>query len=216
MSLESLGIKVLGHLKLEGKQTGEVIVDKFNAIHPQNLARIFARALANENYHHVVNIALGNGGSFIDSAGNIIFNAPNTVGIHSKLYNETYSETVDGSVSNGNTVISAASAVDITSLVTITATIAADEPSDQNISDTQSDGQLANPPNTADYTPTTDFGYSYNFDEMGIRTKNPLYTGDSSSTEPEFLLLTHIVFSPIEKTANRELILTYTLQISVS
>lgn len=216
MSLESLGIKVLGHLKLEGKQTGEVLIDKKNAIHPQNLARIFARALANENYHHIVNIALGNGGSFIDSAGNIIFNAPNTVGVTAKLYNETYAESVDGEVSNGNTVISAANALDATSLVTITATISADEPSNQNASDTSNDGTLANPPDTGVYTSSTDFGYSYNFDEMGVRTRNPLYTGDPSSTEPEYLLLTHIVFSPIEKTANRELILTYTLQIAVS
>lgn len=61
MNLDTFGIKVLGHLKLVGKQTGEVFLDKTNAVHPQNLARIFARALANENYHHIMNIALGNG-----------------------------------------------------------------------------------------------------------------------------------------------------------
>lgn len=223
MSLESLGIKVLGHVKLEGKQTGEIFLDKKNAIHPQNVARIFARALANEPYHHIANIALGNGGSFIDTAGNILYNPPNTVGIGAKLYNETYSESVDGSIQNGNTVISSASAVDLTSLVTITATIAADEPSNQFISDAQADGILPNPPSfapdsqTNNYEVGTDFGYAYNFDELGVRAKNPLYVPDDpNSNEPEFLLLTHIVFSPIEKTANRELILTYTLQISVS
>lgn len=210
MSLESLGVKVLGHLKLQGKQTGESFVDKKNAIHPKNLARIFARALANEDYHSIFDIALGNGGSFIGSDGKIIFNAPNTIGTTAKLYNQTYSEIVDSkeaSAGSGNSVISA-DAENNTSIVTITAIISADEPGDQYITDTQSGDQVTNPDGS------TTFGYSYNFDELGVRAKNPNYT--VLPDEPEFLLLTHIVFSPIEKTANRELILTYTLQISVS
>jgi hypothetical protein len=207
MKEKNVSINVFGHINIKDKNTGEVLKDQDNAIHPQNLARIFARALANENYHHVYDIALGNGGTFVDSTGNVVYNLPNTTGLHAQLYNQTYREIVDGSVANGNTVISAPSATDITSIVTLTATISANEPSDQTISDSQLNGEIVNPSNYAS-------GYKYGFDELGIRTKNPLYTVGSS--EPEYLLLTHVVFSEIEKTANRELILTYTLQISVS
>lgn len=78
---------------------GEILLDKSNAIHSQNMARIISRALSHETNAWIGRIAFGNGGTRIDAIGNVIHNPPND-GINdntweSRLYNETYSEQID-------------------------------------------------------------------------------------------------------------------------
>lgn len=78
--------------------TNEIILDKSNAVHSQNMARILARALAHEQNSWIARMAFGNGGTKIDAVGNIIHNPPNDGrdgSWESRLYNETYSEIVD-------------------------------------------------------------------------------------------------------------------------
>ena len=92
-------VQICGHVLITDSQTGEVLLDKSNAIHPQNMARIIARALSNEDNSIIHRIAFGNGGTFIDAAANTAYNPPNTgangEGWESRLYHETYSEIVD-------------------------------------------------------------------------------------------------------------------------
>ena len=77
----------------------ELIMDKNNAIHPQNMARIIARALSGEDNSTIYRIAFGNGGSFTDIGNNTVFRAPNTGnnggGWEARLYREVYSEICD-------------------------------------------------------------------------------------------------------------------------
>lgn len=116
MKLDDSGaMRILGHVHVQ--ETPAVLVDgvwvpsgeptvrcdKFNAIHPQNMARIIARALSNESNSSIYRVAFGNGGTRIDVAGNIIFNPPRDGlnpgdnGWEARLYNETYHEIVDDS-----------------------------------------------------------------------------------------------------------------------
>ena len=80
-----------------------VILSASNAVHPQNVSRILARALANEANHSIYRIAFGNGGTYVDATGGVIFRTPNdgqlpdTRAWQSRLYHETYSEVVDES-----------------------------------------------------------------------------------------------------------------------
>lgn len=96
---EATGLMVKGHVRITDESTGEVLLDKDNAIHPQNMARILARALANEDNAIVHRIAFGNGGTFIDVGGSIVYRQPNDgnngAGWEARLYRETYSEIVD-------------------------------------------------------------------------------------------------------------------------
>ena len=93
-------INVKGHVKIED-DLGTVYVDKDNAVHPQNMARIIARGFANESNFQIWRIALGNGGTEIDAVGQITYKTPNdglppdTATWDSRLYNETYSEIID-------------------------------------------------------------------------------------------------------------------------
>ena len=104
MAQDFIPIKIEGHVHAEYTDGDrEVLLDQFNAIHPQNMARVIARALANEHNFHIHRIAFGNGGTETDAAFQITYRTPNT-GVapdpntfSSRLYNETYSEIVDDS-----------------------------------------------------------------------------------------------------------------------
>jgi hypothetical protein len=193
MITNNMNLKVSGHVKAVDTVTGEVLIDKDNAIHPQNMARIIARGLAHEPNSWVYKMALGNGGTHIDASMNISYLQPNVTGTTSTLYNKTYEEVIDShdvSVSQGNSVISAASpAPTITSIVTCTLELSPNEPSGQAVSD----NTTVNPDSL------------YTFDELG------LFTNDQPP-----LMMSHLIFSPVEKTANRSISITYTLTISVS
>lgn len=82
---------------------GNVLLNQSNAIHPQNMARIIARGLANEGKSSIYRIALGNGGTVSSAGGAISYKPTNdgtasdSVGWQSRLYNEIYTEVVDES-----------------------------------------------------------------------------------------------------------------------
>lgn len=107
MSLKTfMPVQVKGHLNITD-DLGNVLVDKDNAIHPQNMARIFARALANESNSCINRIAFGNGGTTVDAAFTVTYRTPNDgqspdiASWDSRIYHETYSEVINA----GNTVL---------------------------------------------------------------------------------------------------------------
>lgn len=98
----TLPINIAGHVKITD-DLGNTLLDRTNAIHPQNAARVIARALANEKNFYIHRVAFGNGGTIVDAAYQITYKTPNdgqspdTSEWKSRLYNETYSEIVDDS-----------------------------------------------------------------------------------------------------------------------
>lgn len=102
----SLPIQIDTQILIYDDKTGELLRDEKNAVHSQNMARVIARGLANETNHFFKRIAFGNGGTFRDAAGNLVFNPPNDGrdgSWESRLYNETYSEIIDDSDVNYGT-----------------------------------------------------------------------------------------------------------------
>jgi len=103
-------LKVDGHCHIED-DLGNVVLDKDNAVHPQNIARVIARALSNENNSHIHRIAYGNGGTVTDAAFTVTYNTPNdgqppdVRTWDSRLYNETYSEIIDEGNLSINTLL---------------------------------------------------------------------------------------------------------------
>lgn len=99
----SVPIVATGHLIISDitDATPTVLLDTTNAIHPQNMARIFARALANESNHSIYRIAFGNGGTIVDGAFTVTYRTPNDgqtpddATWDSRLYNETFSKVID-------------------------------------------------------------------------------------------------------------------------
>ena len=95
-----LPFDVKGHVLIED-DLGDVLLDESNAVHPQNMARVIARALSLEDNFWIHRIAFGNGGTQIDGTGQIEYNtvndgqAPDVRTWDSRLYNETYSEIIN-------------------------------------------------------------------------------------------------------------------------
>lgn len=100
--LQNIPIDVEGHVKITD-DLGNVLLDEKNAVHPQNMARVIARALSRESNYFVHRIAFGNGGTVVDAANQITYKTPNdgqspdTNTWQSRLYNETYYEIIDDS-----------------------------------------------------------------------------------------------------------------------
>ena len=91
-------VQISTRVRIKDIITGEVLVDKSNAIHRQNMARVIARGLAHEPNYYFHRLAFGNGGTFRDATGNLIYNPPNDGrdgSWESRLYHETYSEVID-------------------------------------------------------------------------------------------------------------------------
>lgn len=93
--IEQFSLEMQTRVVISDSDTQEVLVDKSNAVHPQNVSRAVARAFSREPNYFIKRIAFGNGGTFTDAARNIVYNPTNTEGWDARLYNETYSEIVD-------------------------------------------------------------------------------------------------------------------------
>jgi hypothetical protein len=187
---EQLKVKILGHVNIRDAVTGVTVLAKSNAVHPQNMAIAIARSLSKDANGTIYKLCYGNGGTFFNSSQQIVYRSPNTIG-SADLYNLTYESIVDEQDVLTPVTNSVNSSVSpnpaITSLVTVVAELGASEPAGQAVSD-----------NT-----TTNPESLFVFDELGLKTADGL-------------LLSHLIFSPIEKTSNRAFIITYTLTISVS
>ncbi len=209
---EILKTTVAGHVQIIDRATGEVLVDKANAIHPKNMATAIARGLSNAANYQVFKMKLGNRGTYIDGTQQIVFNPPITTGDAADLYDPTYVEVVDDSdtgVGVGNSVTFTNIPSSTNTRVIVTCVVSANEGFD-NASDTNNSGQIATGSGSGANTASP-----YFFDELGLFTKQT--SGLSSDLNPAGeLMLSHLIFSPIEHTGNRELVIVYTLTISVS
>lgn len=190
--LNDAGMKcsAIGHLRIHALDNGEVVLDKKNAIHPRNMGILLGRAVAKDNNGSIFQLCFGNGGTFLNSSLQINYRAPNTIG-NANLYNQTYAIQVDDQASGTpptNSVIAVPSAAPSTAtMVVVTAQLAANEPPGQAMAD------------NITFNPAS----PYTFDEIGLKTADGL-------------LLTHLIFNPVEKTTNRAFLFTYTLTINVS
>jgi hypothetical protein len=193
MMLTSSLTSIRGFLKIYDPASGEVFVDKNNAIHYENISICMANTLADKNTGFIYKMAFGNGGSAVDPTGVITYLPPNTTGQNASLYNETYSKVVDNNsaanqdpVNNYLTVLHTSGNV-YTDIVT-TCLLDYGEPNGQQAFDN-----------------STNFNGEYVFDELGLQCWN----GSASN----LLLITHVIFHPVQKSLNRQIQIDYTLRI---
>ena len=189
---ENVGFHVEGHIKIWYPETGEVAVDKRNAIHYENMSISLAESLGNEGKGFIYEMVFGNGGTTVDPTGIITYLTPNTIGINSSLYNETYAKVVDDrSANNIDPVRNKIETRHLTGTnytdIVVTCLLDYGEPSDQEAFD------------NATYSESP-----YVFDELGLRSYNPNGTGR---------LLTHVIFHPVQKSLNRLIQIDYTVRV---
>jgi len=192
------GIYVRGHIKIFDPSSGEVFIDKSNAIHYENISTALAYNLAHKDQNFIYEMHFGNGGTNVDPTGVITYLPPNTTGQNSNLYNGTYSKIVDdASAVNTNPTQNYIQVRHIPGQVytdiLVTCLLDYGEPSGQSAFD-----------NSQTMTDT------YTFDELGLFGRSTDSTSGLTSTAP---MLTHVVFHPVQKSLNRLIQVNYTVRI---
>jgi hypothetical protein len=193
-SQETTGIHIEGHIKIYNPESGEIFINKRNAIHYENISIALANSLADSGNGFVYEMAFGNGGTAIDPTGIITYLTPNSSGSNASLYNQTYSKVVNQNSSNNldpsrNYIeVRHVTGTDYSDLF-VTCLL--------DYGDGNNSGQLA-------FDNATATNGTFVFDELGLKSFSS--TGNS-------LLLTHVIFHPVQKSLNRLIQIDYTVRI---
>ena len=192
------GIYVRGHVKIFNPESGEIFVDKSNAIHYENISSALAYNLAHKDQNFIYEMHFGNGGTSVDATGVITYLPPNTTGQNSNLYNATYSKIVDDTSAsntdpNANLILIRHIPGQIYTDILVSCLLDYGEPSGQQAFD-----------NSQTLTDT------YTFDELGLFGRSTDGTAGIDSTGP---MLTHVIFHPVQKSSNRLIQVDYTVRI---
>ena len=186
--------RITGHVLIKDVDTGEVIVDKMNAINFENFSIALAQTVANRTDSWIQEMAFVNGGATVSGTGTITYLPPNVLGQTAQLYSETYSKVVnDQNPLNlnpkKNYITVGHSAGTTYSDVIVTCNLDLGEPAGQDAFDT-----------------ATNLDGKYVFSELGLRAFSAAGPGTGR-------LLTHVIFSPVQKSLNRQIEVVYTIRI---
>lgn len=211
---------VTGHLKIRDKLTGEVLVDKPNAVHYGNMSWAVAHALAGMDQGFIRYMLFGNGGTAVDSTGRVLYRQTNTSNVqdpNALPYNPTFFRELEPAGPPTGNNISLDPGLENFADMVVTVTLDFGEPLDQDISD--------------DITCKPEFV----FDEIALYstpiglTDDRFTPFDTAVTSPETpvsrfqgeldssggRMLTHVIFNPVQKSENRQLEIEYTLRVSM-
>jgi hypothetical protein len=189
--LDHLKLHVEGHVLITDPDSGEIILNRRNAIHRENMSIAIASAMTNttdlnSSAGFINKLSLGNGGVVVDGAGNILYNDVNVIDVTAELYNQTFIKSVnfksDTDLAN-NTKVVHTTGTTYTDII-VTCTLDYNEPSGQD-----------------QYDDTSTIEGDYVFDEIGLVSQ-------------QGRLLTHLIFHPVQKSANRKIQIVYTVRIS--
>ena len=191
---EHSGLHIEGHIKIFDPESKEVFVNKRNAIHYENFSIGLAQAMSNQGQGFIAEMSFGNGGSRIDPTGIITYLTPNAVGLSADLYSPTYSKIID-SASPAN-LDPARNFMEVRHIngtaytdILVSCLLDFGEPSGQQAFDN-----------------STNANGDFVFDELGLRSYSPAGVGQG-------MLLTHVIFHPVQKSLNRLLQIDYTVRI---
>ena len=195
---EQGGVHVQGHIKIFDPESGEIYVDKRNAIHYENISEAIAYCLANKGQSFIYEMHFGNGGTSIDPTGVINYLPSNTNTSNSNLYNPTFAKIVDNTSAlntdpTRNKIEIRHTPGRIYSDLVISCLLDYGEPLGQSAFDN-----------------STSLDDTYTFDELGLKARS---TDGTSGLTTTGKLLTHVVFHPVQKSLNRLIQIDYTVRI---
>lgn len=186
------GLYIRGHIKIHDPASGEVLIDKANAIHYENMSIALAESIANSGQGFIYSMAFGNGGTAIDPTGIITYLTPNSTGQNAGLYNQTYEKVVNNqSVTN----------LDPTRNFIETRHVTGKNYTDVFITCLLDYGDG---PGQEAFDNTSNNKTNFVFDELGLVSYSSSGTGK---------LLTHVIFHPVQKSLNRLIQIDYTVRI---
>jgi hypothetical protein len=151
-----------------------------------------AKSISDRGQGFIYEMGFGNGGTTVDPTGIITYLTPNSSGSNASLYNETYLKIVnDRSINNTDPTRNFIETRHVTGMnytdVFVTCLLDYTEPYGQDAFDTSSSNNG-----------------TFVFDELGLKS----YNADGTS-----MLLTHVIFHPVQKSLNRLIQIDYTVRI---
>ena len=225
---DNVQTQVIGTLHIRDKETGETLVKKRNAIHPGNMAYVIASSLAGSNTSvgdegvaPTINwMGFGNGGS--SSTTTLSYRSPRISEVYdelpmttsfSSLYAKTYQQKTTNTVyfpgqemDDGEVVPNRTSKINFRVEVDHAAYEAIQQETNPNISTPQTD---SNPDNRDDILSID----AFTFDEIGLISG---VEENERLVEDKSLMMTHVTFHPVLLSANRTIVIDYTVTIQVS
>lgn len=188
------GVHIQGHIKIFDPQSKEVFVDKRNAIHYENMSEAIALSLANKGTGFISEMHFGNGGTTVDTTGVITYQPTNTNVQNADLYSPKYYKIVDDrNAANPDPLRNKIDYAHVPGLIytdiIVSCLLDYGEPSGQPAFDN-----------------SQDLNEDFVFDELGLK-------GYSVDGQGLGKLLTHVVFSPVQKSQNRLIQIDYTVRI---
>ena len=192
------GISVQGHIKIFDPESGEIYVDKRNAIHYENISEAIAYSLANKGQSYIYEMHFGNGGTSVDPTGIINYLPPNVNTSNSNLDNPTFAKIVDNtSALNADPTRNKMEIRHVPGRVytdiIVSCLLDYGEPTGQSAFDN-----------------STNLEDTYTFDELGLKARS---TDGTSGLTTTGKLLTHVIFHPVQKSLNRLIQIDYTVRI---
>jgi len=189
--VDYLNLHVEGHVLIRDPDTSQVFLNRRNAIHRENMSFALASTLSNTSdvnrFGGFINrLALGNGGVVVDSSGNITYNTVNVNNVTDELYNQTYSKVVNFNALDDIENNTAVVHTGGTTFTDVVVTCTLDYPE---------------PVGQDPYDDTAAQEGDFVFDEIGLLSQ-------------QGRLLTHLIFHPVQKSANRKIQIVYTVRIS--
>ena len=216
---DTIQSQVVGTLKIYDKESGDVLVQKKNAIHPGNMAYVMASAMAGKptsvnssgSAPHINWMQFGSGGS--TSTTTLSYLSPRVyptydqlaiTASNSSLYEQKYEQETTNTVyypgedmGAGEIVPNNTSkvkfSVDLTHADYATAVGESIPPSDSTASTAQVE--------------------AFTFDEIGLMAG---VTDSGALDKTKTLMLTHVTFHPVLLAANRTIVIDYTVTIQIS
>lgn len=190
---DATGIHIEGHIKIFDPESKEIYINKRNAIHYENMSIALANTMANTGQGTVYQMAFGNGGTAVDPTGIITYLTPNSSGTNASLYSQQYAKVVDAQNSNN---------VDPTRNYIETRHVTGTNYTDIFVTCLLDYGDGNGTQQAFDNATNTNDAFV--FDELGLVGYNSTGSG---------LLLTHVIFNPVQKSLNRLIQVDYTVRI---
>jgi hypothetical protein len=192
--VDSSKLHIEGFVKIHNPETGEVFVDKKNSIHFENMSEAIASSLGNKSINFISEMHFGNGGTTVDPTGVITYSPTNTIGQNSDLYSGSYYKIVDDTNAVNTNALRNKIVINhvpgqIYSDIVVSCLLDYGEPS----------GQAA-------FDNSQDLSSDFTFDELALKGFSVAGAGTGK-------LLTHVIFSPVQKSLNRLIQIDYTVRI---
>jgi len=215
---DKIDSQVIGTLKIYDKDSGEILVQKKNAIHPGNMAYVLASALANKptsvnasgSAPSINWMAFGNGGSV--STTTLSYRSPRISSTYdqlpitssgSSLYVPKYEQETINTVYYPGQDMSGKTVPNNTAKVNFSVNL------------THADYATAvgeTIPSSDSSTDVTSVK-AFTIDEIGLLSG---VTYSDSLDKTKTLMLTHVTFHPVLLAANRTIVIDYTVTIQIS